>query len=164
MESIISYIVIISLVIISIYIYNIRKKQTHDFVLSKQNFPKLTFSVNIQKSQGNTNAILIKAFTTTEITIVEVRVELITASRDFNYYNLNEFIKDMNLPTKIMVDKETTIPLAFSEFKSLLADGEHPFRTFRFVLVDDSGKVYKSHELGFNKKWIIYRPDSGSYN
>jgi len=164
MESIISYVIIITIVIVSIYIYNIRKKQTRDYILSIQNYPNLEFGVNIQKNNDIITAIILKLRLLTETSITNIKVELITADRKFYYYDLKSLTNNINTPTSMdqKGDVLTTIP--FDEFRTLLADGEHPFRTFRFVIYDNAEKAYKSHELGFNKKWVIYRPDSGSYN
>ncbi len=164
MESIISYIIIILLVTVSIFVYNIRKKQTRDYILSIQNYPKLNFGINIQKNEGNIAAILLKIYPLSNIRIIDMKIELITADRGFNYYCLESITDNANLPIELIAHKDVITSIPFDKFKSLLTDGEHPFRTFRFVIYDSDQKAYKSHELGFNKKWVIYRPDSGSYN
>lgn len=144
--------------------YNIRKKQTRDYILSIQNYPKLKFGVNIQKNDGKITAILLNINPLTNIKIIDMKIELITADRNFNYYSLETITNNIKLPQELSPNENVIITIPFDEFKSLLVDGEHPFRTFRFVIYDDADKAYKSHELGFNKKWVIYRPDSGSYN
>ena len=94
----------------------------------------------------------------------DIKIELISAKREFNYYSLESLKSTNSFPTKL--EKNTTVEflILFEEFRTLLMDGEHPFRTFRFIAVSDKGQSYKSHEMGFDKRWVIYRPDSGTYN
>ena len=164
MESVLSYIVIIALIIISVFIYNIRKKQSRIYLLSVQNYPDLKLSVNIEKKEGEINAILLNIIPVIDIELKDAKVELISKKREFNYYSLTSYYSDNNAFNTMHANSEEQIKIPFNEFKTLLKDGEHPFRTFRFVVYAKNDKPYKSHELGFNKKWIIYRPDSGSYN
>lgn len=164
MESTITYIVIAILVIIFVVVYNIRKQQTRSYLLSEQLYPNIDFSVNIVKHQSKIETISLKAIANKKITINSIKVELITRSREFNYYSLNNYITSTNFPIKLNISDEMSFNLPFDEFKRLLNEGDLPFRTFRFTIVSDNDKSYKSHELGFNKKWIIYRPDSGTYN
>lgn len=165
MESIISYIVIITLIVISIYVYNIRKQQTRLYVLSIQNYPELIMIVNIKKLASKIEDIVVQIKSKVDIEICDLRVELITSKREFNHYELNSFCNiDNALPIKIVAGSNESFTISFDAFKELLSDGQHPFRTYRFVVYDNNNKPYKSHELGFNKKWVIYRPDSGSYN
>jgi len=165
MESIISYIVIIALIIVSIYVYNIRKKQSRVFVLSNQDFPDLSLSVNVQKNAVTAESLIVVISTKNNIRINDIKTELITSKREFNYYNLDSLCTEKYIfPVEVISESDITFTIPFDDFKSLLADGEHPFRTFRFVIYSETSKPFKSHELGFNKKWVIYRPDSGNYN
>ncbi|MFA5420005.1 MAG: hypothetical protein WC341_16245, partial [Bacteroidales bacterium] len=54
--------------------------------------------------------------------------------------------------------------IEYKQLTELLENGELPFRTFRYVVTDQIGRKYKTHELGLNKKWQLLRPDSGNYN
>lgn len=164
MESVLSYIVIIGLIIVSVFIYNIRKKQSRIYLLSAQNYPELKLSINIEKKEGEINAILLKIIPVLDIELKDAKVELISSKREFNYYSLAHYYSNSNSFNTMYANSEEQIRIPFDEFKTLLKDGEHPFRTFRFVVYAKNDKPFKSHELGFNKKWIIYRPDSGSYN
>ncbi len=164
MESTISYIIIIVIVILSIMVYNYKKKQTRRYLLSVQQFPELNLEIKIQKHLGVINAILVVVYPKTDLILADIKIELISAKREFNYYSLDHLIHNINLPTNIVKNKMIEFEVPFESFKSLLADGEHPFRTFRFLVTSNINKPYKSHEMGFNKKWVIYRPDTGSYN
>lgn len=165
MESIISYSVIILLIIVSIYVYNIRKSQTRIFTLSEQIYATNSLYVMILKKSGKIDSVIISVKAVKPITIDEIKVELITGKREFNYYDLRNIVnEETEFPFKTTSDSETKFTIPFNDFKSMLSDGVHPFRTFRFIISSDSNTPFKSHELGFNKKWVIYRPDTGSYN
>ena len=96
--------------------------------------------------------------------ITSVRAELITGKRVFNYYDISGLCNNLDLPLDLTASNSCKIEIPFTDFKNKMNDGELPFRTFRFVINDDRNNPFKSHELGFNSKWIIYRPDTGSYN
>ncbi|MDG2080876.1 MAG: hypothetical protein P8J47_03735 [Bacteroidales bacterium] len=164
MESILSYTVIILVIVISIYIYNIRKKQSRIFSLSEQNFPSNIFYVKIAKLNGVITSILIEIYALKDMNITSVRAELITGKRVFNYYDISGLCNNLDLPLDLTASHSCKIEIPFTDFKNKMNDGELPFRTFRFVINDDRNNPFKSHELGFNSKWIIYRPDTGSYN
>lgn len=163
MESTISYIVIILLIIISIYTYNKRKTRINIFSLSIQKYPQIILNIKINKYKGKITDIILEQNSNNNITIVNTKVELISKKREFNYYELTN-ISNTAVPYTLKAGESRSTSIPLESFKSLLMDGEHPFRTFRFMITDASGKNYKSHELGFDKKWIIYKPDSGHYN
>ncbi len=148
----------------AITVYNYRKKQTRYYLLSVQRFPELIIGIKIKKHQRKINAILINVTAIKEMILKDVKVELISSKREFNYYSLQSLISLNSLPLKLDINSQNEFILPFEEFRSLLMDGEHPFRTFRFLVVSDKKQTYKSHELGFDKKWVIYRPDTGKYN
>jgi len=164
MESTVSYIVIGVIMALVITVYNYKKKKVRYYLLSKQHYPKLDISVNIQKTQGKISAIIIKLSAIESIEIDDVKIELISKKREFNYYSLQNILDSNNLPIKLSKGDSTDFTVAFDTFKSLLMDGEHPFSTYRFMVLSNTGQAYKSHEMGFNKRWVIYRPDTGNYN
>lgn len=164
MESTFSYILIVVIIILSVTVYNYRKKQTRRYLLSKQRYPEIIIEINIQKHQSKINAILINLTLLKEITLSDIRIELISKKRDFNYYSLLPLIEKSNISGTLEAKSKTEFEISFEKFKTLLMDGEHPFSTFRVVIVSKTKQSFKSHEMGFNKKWVIYRPDSGKYN
>lgn len=156
--------VIIVFMVITIYVYNLRKNSSKVFSLSEQVYPGISLQIRIKKHRGKINGILITLMNKDRLVINDIKAELITGKREFNYYNHNKLPLQIELP--VIIDSgngfETEIP--FLSFKEIMSEGDLPFRTFRLVIVTDDGKTYKSHELGFNSKWVIYRPDTGSYN
>ncbi len=150
--------------ILSFTVYNYRKKQIRYYQLSIQKYPELVLSIIIQKTQRKISAVLVKLSSTGEMNLNDIKIELISAKREFNYYSLRSLISTKSLPTKLNKNTKIELLIPFEEFRTLLMDGEHPFRTFRFIAVSDKKQSYKSHEMGFDKRWIIYRPDSGTYN
>jgi len=150
--------------ILSFTVYNYRKKQIRYYQLSIQKYPELVISIVIQKTQRKISAVIVKLSTIEDLDLSDIKTELISRKREFNYYSLKPIISTNDLPTKLEKNTKIEFLIPFEEFRTLLMDGEHPFRTFRFIAVSDKGKSYKSHEMGFDKKWIIYRPDSGTYN
>ncbi len=164
MESTVIYIVIAVIVILAITIYNYRKKQVRYYLLSLQKYPELTFGINIQKTQSKISAISILVAATKNIFLNDIKIELISSKREFNYYSLVPLLESNSFPIELDIMKKKEFFIQFEDFRKLLMDGEYPFRTFRFVVESDKGQKFKSHEMGFDKKWVIYRPDSGTYN
>jgi hypothetical protein len=164
MESTVSYIIIVVLVILSIIVYNYKKKKIRYYLLSEQQYPELKIGVNIQKYQGKIVAILINFLAVKNVTLIDLRIELISKEREFNFYSLKLLINAESFPIKLKPERKMEFLIPMEEFRTLLMDGEHPFRTFRFVGISERGQAFKSHEMGFDKKWIIYRPDTGKYN
>ncbi len=164
MESIIGYIIIILFVTVSVYVYNSRKNTIRSFVLSEQIYPGIIYRVWIKKEKGSISSIILDLSCKRNIEINELKVELITLKRTINSYSLNTLAQNTTLPKKVDSGENINIEINFDQFKTLLSEGDLPFRTFRFVILTAQGGIFKSHELGFNKKWIIYRPDSGNYN
>lgn len=164
MESAVTYIIIAVIVVLSITVYNYRKKQIRYYLLSVHTYPELIIGINIQKTKGKISAVLIRLTTDRNLVLSDIKIELISSKREFNYYSLQSLINTNSFPMKLEENKKTEFLVPFEEFRTLLMDGDHPFRTFRFVAVSDKNQSYKSHEMGFDKKWVIYRPDSGRYN
>jgi len=164
MESTVTYIIITVIMVLVITVYNFKKKQIRYYLLSLQHYPELDLSINIQKTQGKISAIVMRILANRPIVINNIKVELISKKRDFNYYSLHKLIDGNNLPNKLEKDSEFEYIIPFDSFKSLLMDGEFPFSTYRFMVTTSLSNSFKSHEMGFNKRWVIYRPDTGNYN
>lgn len=164
MESTVTYITIAIIVVLVITVYNYRKKQVRYYLLSIQQFPELILNISIQKQKGNISAIIIKLSAIKNVVLKDISIELISSKREFKYYSLQSLLNSNPFPVNLGENTNIKFLVRFEDFRLLLMDGEHPFRTFRFVAVSDKDKTYKSHEMGFDKKWVIYRPDSGTYN
>jgi len=164
MESTVTYIIIAVIMALVITVYNYKKKQVRYYLLSLQQYPELDLSINIKKTQGKISAIIIRVLANKLINLGDVKVELISKKREFNYYSLQNLIKINTLPCKLEKGNKLEYIIPFDNFKSLLMDGEFPFSTYRFMVISNTEQSYKSHEMGFNKRWVIYRPDTGNYN
>ncbi len=147
-----------------ITVYNFKKKQIRYYLLSLQQYPDLSISTNIKKTQGKISDIIINITANKAVILNDVKVELISKKREFNYYSLHQFLKTDDFPVKLGMGSKTEFIIPFNDFKTLLMDGEFPFSTYRFMVVSSKEHMYKSHEMGFNKRWVIYRPDTGNYN
>ena len=164
MESTVTYIVIAIIMALTITVYNYKKKKIRYYLLSKQQYPELTISVDIKKTEGKISAIIISNTAKVPVEIVDFKVELISKKREFNYYSLQQLLIDNSLPAVLNNAQKFQFEISFDKFKELLMEGELLFRTFRFVTISKNGRSFKSHEMGFNSRWVIYRPDSGNYN
>ena len=120
MESILSYTVIILVIVISIYIYNIRKKQSRIFSLSEQNFPSNIFYVKIVKLNGVITSILIEIYALKDMNITSVRAELITGKRVFNYYDISGLCNNLDLPLDLTASHSCKIEIPFTDFKKMI--------------------------------------------
>ncbi len=164
METTITLIVFGVLIAASVMTYKYKKVKTRKFLLSRQLYPSTILSVYIQKFQNNITHIIIQTKAIEKTTVTGLSVELINKKREFNYYDLQK--EGLISDSVVVINAEETVDFKFDydKFKALLADGDLSFRTFRFFITDETGKKYKSHELGLNKKWQLLRPDSGTYN
>ena len=164
MESTVSYIIIAVIMALVVTVYNYKKKQIRYYLLSLQQYPELDLTINIKKTQGKISAIIIEVKGNKLVTLEDVKVELISKKREFNSYSLQKLMEGSTLPSILEKGNELEYIIPFDDFKSLLMDGEFPFSTYRFVVINSLNQPYKSHEMGFNKRWVIYRPDTGNYN
>ncbi len=164
MENTITYIVITILMVLTIAFYNYKKKRIRQFLLSQQHYPELNINIYIEKNQGDISAAIVSITANKDIIITDIKVEVISKKREFNYYSLQKIVNDNSVPLKLSTGVSAKFTVPFIDFKSLLMDGEYPFKTFRFLVASNNKRLFKSHEMGFDKRWTIYRPDTGSYN
>ncbi len=149
---------------LTVTVYNYKKKQIRRYLLSMQQYPEADVSVNIQKTQSKISDIIIKVLANKDIDINDIKVELISKKREFNYYSLASLVENSKFPVTLNKSADIEFVIPFNDFKAKLMDGEHPFSTYRFMVIANQNQSYKSHEMGFNKRWVIYRPDTGNYN
>lgn len=164
MESIITYLIIGLVAIVSLITYRWKRVKVRQYLLSQQPYPALILELHIEKHLGKVSATLLKIIALEDLTIDHVMLELINKDRQFNYYDLMEHGLVDRTEIKIKRGEFFIYRIEYKLLTTLLETGEHPFRTFRFVLSDKIDKKYKTHELGINKKWQLLRPDSGNYN
>ena len=164
METIISYVFIGLVLIISLITYRYKRIKIRQYVLSEQLYPMLVFSLYIEKHLGKIAANILQIKTLDDITIEKICLELIDKRREFHYYDLKEHQLVTDVPMRIKSNHSFQYRIDYKQLTELLEKGGLPFRTFRFVVTDQIGRKYKTHELGLNKKWQLFRPDSGNYN
>ncbi len=164
METILTLLLIGLLIAGSLIAYKHRKTGKKQYLLSENIFPQLVLGIYVQKTNGKLSGIIVRLKALEDEIIKKVQLELITRKRDFGYYDMLENKLIDRLPLSINKHHSTDMVIAYSDLKNLLEDGDLPFLTFRFVVTNENGKPFKSHELGLNKKWQIMRPDSGHYN
>ena len=163
MEDIITYIIVFGLLIGGVALWQFKQSKTRPYILSHQIFPELDLWLIIEKSEGKTKDFIIKLNPKKEVKTKIPVVELLNSKREVHIVDLYEFTKNKG---EILRSEDSKIiyKYSFDEFSSLLNDGDFKFKTFRVSIENQSGSKFKSHELAFNKRWTIYRPDSGKYN
>ncbi|MCF6170384.1 MAG: hypothetical protein L3J66_05325 [Bacteroidales bacterium] len=164
MEDILTYIIVFGLIIGGVAAWQLRRSKPRPYVLSTQYFPELKLRILIEKQEGKTKEFVVQLTGLQELTVSAVFIELISKSRAFKTIEAGQIKEDRELPLLLRKNHTDGFSYPFNLFKSYLQKSDFPFKTFRIVVETTRGKKYKSHELAFNKTWVIYRPDSGAYN
>lgn len=164
MEDILTYIIVFGLIIGGFAFWQFRYSKPRPYILSQQIFPELDLQLLIEKSEGKTKDFLININLKKHLLFKYPYVELLNKKRDAEIVLIHELISNKNQNNQPDKEKNIQYKYSFSEFSDLLKKREFKFKTFRIIVENNSGKKFKSHELAFNKNWIIYRPDSGKYN
>ena len=164
METFLALFFIAFLIVGTVMTYRHKKIAIKQFLISENTYPQLVIGIYVEKTKGKLSAVKVQIKGIETLTLNKLKLELITRKREFNYYDLSETHLVDGLPQKLNKQHSTEFSISYSDLKNLLEQGQLPFRTFRFVATDSTGKPYKSHELGLDKKWQIMRPDSGHYN
>lgn len=132
--------------------------------MSVQIFPECMLKILVLKQHGKIQTLVVRIIARKEFKVIDFKVELIDRKREFSYLNFNKNNNSTSFPPGIAKNKFADANIPFEEFKKTLASQEKTFQTFRFVIENDSGKKFKTHELALNKNWTIYKPDTGKYN
>ncbi len=164
METFLALFFIAFLIVGAVMTYRHKKIAVKQFLISENIYPQLVIGIYVEKTKGKLSAVKVQIKGIESLILEKLQLELITRKREFNYYDLSDKNLVDSLPHKLNEKHSKEFSINYSGLKSLLEQGELPFRTFRFVVTDTNGKTYKSHELGLDKKWQIMRPDSGHYN
>ncbi len=160
----ISYIIVFVILIIGVLIWQLSQSRPRTFVLSEQVYPELDLVVLIGKKERKIHEIVITIKAKKEITIQEVRCELISEKREFRSIDLSEISPLLSLPSFVQDQADYNAFIPFEKLKEIIT-GSAPFgHTFRMVIKLENGKVFKSHELALSKYWKIYKADTGRYN
>lgn len=165
MEDIVGYVILISVGLGLLYAYQYRRIKVRQLPLSFQIYPEVDLKVFIHKQHGKTSSILFRIIAKKDLIITNLIVELITKKRSFEYFQIKEMVQIPVLPLKLESMKYLDIAIPFEKFKSHITQKNISFKTLRLVAeIGEGNKKFKTHELAFNKNWVIFRPDSGKYN
>ena len=164
MEDILSYIIVFGLIIGGVAIWQLRRGKPRPYVLSTQHFPELMLRVIIQKQEGKTKDFVILLGSNRELVLSHIFIELISKTRTFEKVDNGLIHEKTELPLRLKQKEPVKIVFPFEPLKKQLQNNSFLFESFRVVVEDLQGRKYKSHEMAFNKNWVIYRPDTGSYN
>ncbi len=164
MEDIITYIIVFGLIIGGVSIWQFRNAKARPYLLSRQNFPGFNLSLSIEKFDGKTKEFIIKTIFDSQLEPKNLWLEMINAKRETNAIQLSNTLTVVNANNSNGNKTLKTYTLPFNDLTKLLSNSQFNYNTFRVVVGVDSGRKFKSHELALNKRWTIYRPDSGKYN
>lgn len=164
MENMLTYIVLIAIGGLVYGAYLIKNASTKPLLLSKQIYPEIIMKVLVVKQKNKLSSLQLEVFAREYFSTHAVVCELIMTDRQYHSLPMNSAFSMDNKPVPVPINQHMTWSVPFENFKEAMLNEKLPFRTFRIVLVSENGKKYKSNELAFNKKWTIYKPDSGSYN
>jgi len=164
MEDILTYVIVFGLIIGGVAIWQLRRSKTRPYVLSTQNYPELQLRVIIQKQEGKTKDFVIQLSSHKELILHTVFIELISKSRTFEKIDQGLINENIDFPLNLQQKQTAKFVYPFETFKKYLLNSDFKFKSFRVVVEDSNNKKYKSHEMAFNKNWVIYRPDTGRYN
>lgn len=164
MEDILTYIVVFGLIIGGVAIWQIRRSKSRPYMLSLQRYPELEMQVIVRKQEGKTKDFVIQILAEQDKVLSKISIELISNARTFESLDEGLISHHLKLPLSLSKNQTVEFVYPFLAFKKYLTDQSFSFKTFRVVLQIKDGKKFKSHEMAFNKNWVIYRPDSGKYN
>lgn len=159
----VSFIIVFAILIIGVIIWQLGSN-THYLRLSKQEYPELSLEVLITKKERKIQELVIRIHAKKDIIIEQIKIELISQKRDFDYINSIEVLDSNPFPILIQPSASSHISFPFEELKDLITARDTESVSFRVVVESKEDKVYKSHELKFDKFWKIYKLDSGRYN
>lgn len=164
MEDIVAYIILFSIGLGVLYAYQYRRLRPRETAFSVQIYPECILKILVTKQRGKVQSLIFRLIARKKFSLSDCSVELIDKNREFSHLNFNQINGSTLPPSTIAKHKYADAKLPFDEFKKTLESQDKTFQTFRFVVENNSGKKFKTHELTFNKNWSIYRPDSGKYN
>lgn len=163
MEDIIGYVILFVVGMIVLYAYQWKKSKKRHLPLSVQNYTDASLMFSIQKQNGKTQEYLLRIIAKSNIVLKSVSIELINSQRKIEVINIQDIATDKN-KINLVNGNEHIFHFAPEFLQAFLSQTDRKFNSFRFAVENDKGKKYKTHELAMNKKWSIYKPDSGTYN
>jgi len=164
MEDILAYIIVFGLIIGGVSIWQLRNAKARPYMLSRQSFPGFLLILSIEKYEGKTKGFLIKTVFKSQLEPDHLWLEMINKKRETETIQLNNHL-EIRGNTDVQNDKiSRTYKTSFAGLTEVLKESQFKYSTFRIVVETTNGQKFKSHELALNKRWTIYRPDSGKYN
>jgi hypothetical protein len=164
MEDILTYVIVFGLIIGGVAVWQLRRSKPRPYLLSTQNYPELQLKIIIQKQEGKTKDFVIELKSAQQLSIRNVYIELISKTREFKKIEDGLINDHLELPLSLQPNQNAQLIYPFDSLRNHLQNRQFAFQSFRVVLEDLNRKKFKSHEMAFNKNWVIYRPDTGRYN
>ena len=163
MEDIIGYIIIFGLGFGVIGLYFFRKDKQKILPVSEQLYSDLKLSIGIIKEKNKVSKIWFQVdLRNPKVRISGFFAELIDKKGDKTEIDLNPMLK--NFSDNPPDSSSHKVILDFVQFKDEIQKINFPLKKFRFFIVSENGKKYKSHELGLHNWWNLMKLDSGHYN
>lgn len=159
-----AYILLFSIGIGTLYMYQQKRHRTKYIRLSVQNYPDAVLKILMTKKQGKPNWVIVRILAKKELNLLGTQLEMIDPKRNFLIRQLNEISDKYQIPQSISKSKYFDLKIAYEDFIEILRIDSFKLSSFRFSVENNKGKKYKSHELALNRKGNIYKPDSGYYN
>ncbi|PLW95907.1 MAG: hypothetical protein C0591_10120 [Marinilabiliales bacterium] len=159
----IAYIIVFLILIIGVIIWQL-SSNTHFLRLSHQEYPELSLSVLIAKKERKIDEFIIRIYAKKNIVADQIKFELISSKRAFEYILSNEIVDALIFPHKIDKNNTFEAKYAYDKLKNIINSKMSELNSFRIVIELQNKKVCKSHELKFDKFWKIYKADTGRYN
>ena len=164
MGDIAAYILLFSIGIGTLYLYQSRRLKTKHVRLSVQNYPDSILKILMTKKQGKPNFVIVRIMAKKDLALTGVQLELIDSKRKFHFRHLNDLSDNYQIPQAISKSKYFDLNIPYEDFIEILNVDGFRLSSFRFSVENQKGSKYKSHELALNRKGNIYKPDSGRYN
>jgi hypothetical protein len=159
----ISYIIVFTLIIAGVIIWQLRSN-THFLRLSYQEYPELSLSVMITKKERMIDEFIIRIYAKQVLAVNRIKFEIISTNRVFEYISSEEIADTLDFPIKIDGNTTFEASYAYENLKDIINSKVSDIHSFRIAVESKDYKVYKSHELKFDKFWKIYKADTGKYN
>jgi len=164
LEDIIGYIVIFVAGLGALYLFQWRKDRIRLFPLSEQFYAELVLTVLIRKQGSEVKSIIVRVQPKKETIIQDIRVELLHHENEPFSFSLNEITGKHKLPVKILQGNSFDFEFEMEPFKDEITARSVKFNVFRLAAQTQKGKKFKSHRLAFDKRWSVFKPDTGRYN
>ncbi len=165
METVIGYIVIFGLGIIFVSFYLFKKDRKRDLPISEQPYPQIIMTVFIKKEKGKLSEIILQLRSLKNVLHIRYfHLELTNEQHEKETIDLKPILEIVDET----IDLKPAQPMRFSfsstTFVKLLSSHSDTYDRFRFVVATPENKKFKSHTLGLNKRWGLFKQDSGWYN